>query len=154
MFRKILLIDDSVDIKRSDAIKDHRVRIIPVDNFDCKEFNRNDAGWPRNDISQLARAQSQSEYDSILRRLVELKNNQTLPADMKVKDAINLIKPRYVQSPNEIDLFVSNLDSDTIASLELAYGKKHKDIGKDVKDVEPSSSSSSSSSSTDSSVSE
>lgn len=142
MFRKILLFDDSVDIKRSDAIKEHKVRIIPVDNFDCKEFNRNDAGWPRNDISQLARAQSQSEYDSILRRLVELKNNQTLPADMKVKDAISLIKPRYVQSPNEIDQFISNLDSDTIASLELAYGKKQKDIGKDVKDVEPSSSSS------------
>lgn len=139
MFRKILLIDDSVDFKRSVAIKEHKVRIIPVDNFDCKEFNRNDAGWPRNDISQLARAQSQSEYDSILRRLVELKNNQTLPADMKVKDAISLIKPRYVQSPNEIDQFISNLDSDTIASLELAYGKKREDIGKDVKDVEPSS---------------
>lgn len=148
MFRKLIKNLPDVDA-RSEAIKQHKVVIIPVDNFDCKDFNRNDAGWPRNDISQLARAQSQSEYDSILRRLVELKNNQTLPADMKVKDAISLIKPRYVQSPNEIDQFVSNLDSDTIASLELVYGKKQKDIGKDVKDVEPSSATSA-----DSSVSE
>lgn len=148
MFRK--LIKNLSDVySRSEAIKQHQVGIIPVDNFDCKDFNRNDAGWPRNDISQLARAQSQSEYDSILRRLVELKNTQTLPADMKVKDAISLIKPRYVQSPNEIDQFVSNLDSDTIASLELVYGKKREEIGKDIKDVEPSSSTSA-----DSSVSE
>lgn len=127
------------DSARYVEVKNHKVRSIPVDSYDVKEFNLNDAGWPRNDISQLARAQSQSEYDSILRRLVELKNTQTLPSDMKVKDAINLIKPRYVQSPNEINDFVNSLGSDTIASLELVYGKKQHDLGKDVKDVEPTS---------------
>lgn len=130
------------DSARYLEVKNHKVRSIPVDSFDVKEFNLNDAGWPRNDISQLARAQSQSEYDSILRRLVELKNTQTLPSNMKVKDAINLIKPRYVQSPNEINDFVNSLGSDTIASLELVYGKKQQDIGTDVKDGKPSSSSS------------
>lgn len=149
MFRNLNLkaINDSA---RYAEVKNHKVRSIPVDSYDVKEFNLNDAGWPRNDISQLARAQSQSEYDSILRRLVELKNTQTLPSDMKVKDAINLIKPRYVQSPNEINDFVNSLGSDTIASLELVYGKKQQDIGKDVKEDNPSSSFSS----TDSSVSE
>lgn len=149
MFRNLLLTVNN-DSTRYAEVKNHKVRSIPVDSFDVKEFNLNDAGWPRNDISQLARAQSQSEYDSILRRLVELKNTQTLPSDMKVKDAINLIKPRYVQSPNEINDFVNSLGSDTIASLELVYGKKQQDIGKDVKVDNPTSSVSS----PDSSVSE
>lgn len=151
MFRNSNISLDS-DYSRYMEIKNHVVRSIPVDSFDVKAFNLNDAGWPRNDISQLARAQSQSEYDSILRRLVELKNTQTLPSDMKVKDAINLIKPRYVQSPNEIDDFLNSLGSDTIASLELAYGKKRDDIGKVVKENE--SVSSSEKTSVDTSVSE
>ena len=43
-----------------------------IDQFDSQDFNLNEAGWIRNDISQLARATSQSQYDAIMRRLVEL----------------------------------------------------------------------------------
>ena len=43
-----------------------------VDQYDKQDFNLNDNGFIRNDICQLMRAQSQSEYDSKLRSLAEL----------------------------------------------------------------------------------
>ena len=64
MFRTISITPLSV---RAKVLSDYPNAFkCPIDQFDSKDFNTNDAGWIRNDISQLARATSQSQYDSIV----------------------------------------------------------------------------------------
>lgn len=98
-----------------------------IDQFDAQEFNKNDAGWLRNDISQLARATSQSQYDAIMRRLVELKHSGSIPDDVSKEDAIAMIKPRWAQSPNELEEFMSMTNDDFMQKLDDAYRKAVKD---------------------------
>ena len=119
MFRTISITPLSVRAKVSsdypNAFK------CPIDQFDSKDFNTNDAGWIRNDISQLVRATSQSQYDAIMRRLVELKQEGGIPDDMTVEQAISQIKPRYAQSPNEIEEFIKMTNGDFMERVNAAY---------------------------------
>ena len=108
-----------------------------VYQWDAQDFNLNEAGFPRNSISQLARAQSQSEYDSIMRRLVELKQEGGISDDTTVEQAISMIKPRYCQSPNEIEQFIQWTNGDVMTRLDEAYAKTVKDVKVDEKSVEP-----------------
>lgn len=78
---------------------------LVVEQFDGKDFNNNECGWTRNDISQLARAQSKQEFDMILSRLSELKPS----SDGITKDTIDKIKPRYCQSPLELQVFAESV---------------------------------------------
>lgn len=105
------------------ALKKPSYGVVPVDQYDSQEFNLNDAGWVRNDISQLARAQSKAEFDMLLSRLVEIKNSGGLPDDMSVDDAINSIRPRWCQSPAELELFAEWTNSDIMSKLDEAYRK-------------------------------
>lgn len=110
----------------SRKIKDSVYKVV-IDQFDAQEFNQNDAGWIRNDISQLARATSQAQYDAIMQRLVELKQQGGISDDMSVEDAISQIKPRYAQSPNEIEQFIAYTNAGVMSKLSEAYEKALKD---------------------------
>lgn len=121
---------------RAKVSKDYPIDFkCPIDQFDSQDFNTNDAGWIRNDISQLARATSQSQYDAIMRRLVELKQEGGLPDDMPIEQAISQIKPRYAQSPNEIEDFVKMTNGDFMERVNEAYQRALKD--KSIEKVEP-----------------
>lgn len=122
----------------SRKIKDSVYKVV-IDQFDAKEFNQNDAGWIRNDISQLSRATSQAQYDAIMKRLVELQQQGGIPADMSIEDAISQIKPRYAQSPNEIEQFIAYTNSGVMSKLTEAYNKALNDepISDKKVDVQP-----------------
>lgn len=94
-----------------------------VDQFDAQDFNQNEAGHIRNSISQLARAQSQSEYDSIMKRLVEIQKSEGIKEGTTVEEAISMIKPRYLQSPNEIEQFIEFTNGDIMSKVHDAYNK-------------------------------
>lgn len=96
-------------------------QILVVDNFDSQPFNLNEAGWTRNDISQLARATSQSQYEAIMSRLVELKSEGNIPKDTPVEDAICMIKPRFAQSPVEIEQWLEMTNPAIMHKLDTAY---------------------------------
>lgn len=100
---------------------------VTIDQFDAKDFNINEAGYIRNDISQLARAQSKSEYDAIMSRLVQLKNQGGLPDGTSNEDAIAMIKPRWAQSPNEIEQFIQMTNGNVMEKVNAAYEKALKD---------------------------
>lgn len=102
------------DIKRFNDIG------AAVDQFDAQDFNVNDCGFIRNDISQLMRAQSQAEYDMKLKSLVERSSN-TLPSDMSISDAMKTIIPRSCQSPAELAQFAEVLASRDMDKLDDAY---------------------------------
>lgn len=105
------------------ARNDKRVirRIAFVDQYDGQDFNINEAGYPRNDISSLARAQSKSEFDAILARLNVTNDSQSLPKELSDKDALRLIKSKYTQSPNELEQFAAQLAQYDAEKIDAAY---------------------------------
>lgn len=105
-------------------------RICAIDSFDQQGFNINEAGWVRNDISQLARAQSLSEYEAILRKLATRPDQ---PDDGLTDDQrLQLIKPRYCQSYNEVVAFADKLTERSYAALHDAYDSVHVPNSEDV----------------------
>lgn len=101
---------------------------MTVDQFDSQDFNKNEAGWIRNDISQLARAQSVQQYESMLRRLTQLKAEGNIKEGTSIKDAISHIKPSWAQSPTEIQQFVEMTQPYVMDKLNEAYDKSAKPI--------------------------
>lgn len=97
--------------------------IAGVDQYDSQDFNLNDCGFIRNDLCQLLRAQSQSEYDSLLRKLVELPPSSSLPDDMPIDEAIASIIPRYTQSPSELSMYAEIVAKRDMTTLHDAYEK-------------------------------
>lgn len=95
-----------VSLKSLKVDKSNMDMFIPIDNFDSQDFNLNDAGWIRNDISQIARAQSMDEYNKIAARMVDVQTSSNLLEGVTDEQAFDLIKPRYAQSANEIARFV------------------------------------------------
>lgn len=109
-----------------------------VDQFDAQDFNENEAGWIRNDISQLVRATSQSQYDAIMRRLVELKQEGGIKEGTTVEEAISQIKPRYAQSPNEIEQFIALTNGNVMDKVNEAYQEALKEVKVDKDSSAPS----------------
>lgn len=107
-------------------IKKPSIGLVPVDQYDAQDFNLNEAGWIRNDISQLARAQSKAEFDMIMSRLTEIKSSGGLPDDISIDEAIKSIRPRWCQSPNELEQFAEWTNPDVMAKLDEAYQKSVK----------------------------
>ena len=96
--------------------------VMCVDDFPSKDFNLNDAGWTANDLSKLARAQSQAEVEMILKRLAENPSTKSnLPDGVKIKDAFDMIRPRYLQTENEFVDFAERLGQKAQDNLEAAY---------------------------------
>lgn len=96
-------------------------RVCAIDTFDQQDFNLNEAGWIRNDISQMARAQSLSEYEAIMRRLVTRPDE---PDDGLTDDQrLQMIKPRYCQSYNEVVAFAEKMTDRSFAALHASYEK-------------------------------
>lgn len=94
---------------------------VPIDQFDSEDFNINDFGYIRNDISQLARAQSVQEYDLIMKRLAVLKSKGDIPDDMNPTAAIARVRSRYLQSPNELLSYAESLANGDMQKLDDAY---------------------------------
>lgn len=95
--------------------------VCAVDQFLNNDFNLNDCGWLRNDLSALAAATTREQYEEILRRLKELPATSSLPKDVKLKDAFNLIKPRMCQTENEFADFVGFMTKQGIENADAAY---------------------------------
>ena len=121
MFRNFNAVYDN----RLDPIVDDKdvSRHCVVDQFAGADFNLNDCGWIRNDLSNLARAQSQSEYNMIVQRLMEIKQTGGIPEDMSLEEAIKNVKPRWAQSPNELETFMAMTNQDAFDKLDAAYRK-------------------------------
>lgn len=97
--------------------------LVCIDQFSGQDFNLNDAGWIRNDLSAAVRAQSLTEYQAIVNRLVEIKQQGGIPDDMPLDQAISQIKPRWAQSPNELEIFMQMTNDGAMSRLQDAYDK-------------------------------
>lgn len=103
-----------------------------IDNFDSQDFNLNDAGWVRNDISALARAQSKAEFDAIMARLQVQPDKPGIGDDVSLEDAFKQIRPRWCQSPNELELWAQMTNGDVMEKLDAAYRKSLEDTQVDT----------------------
>ena len=111
----------SLDFVPEYSEKDRPFMDLAIDQYDGEDFNQNDFGHIRNDISALARAQSQQEYDLIMKKLQVLRNTNNLPKDIEPQDAIRLVKSRYLQSPNELLSFAEHLANGDMQKINDAY---------------------------------
>lgn len=125
-------------LKKLDDVKRFNFEGAPVSQFDSQDFNINDCGFVRNDLSVLMRAQSQSEYEMRLKSLQEI-DSSSLPDDMSIEDALATIIPRYTQSPSELALFAEQLAQRDMRTLDDAYRQALKDKDKE-KDSAPATS--------------
>lgn len=116
--------------------KDIATCCVPIDQYDSQSFNINDFGYTRNDISQLARAQSVQEYDMIMKRLQVLKSNGDIPKDVTPQEAISRVRSRYLQSPNELLGFAESLARGDMQKLDDAYRKAMENVKVDKESVE------------------
>lgn len=111
--------------------------LAPIDQYDAQVFNINECGVIRNDISKLARAQSQSEFDSIMRKIGLIKPNFNVKDDQKIQEIFDSIRPRQLQTPAELAGF-----AEYMANVDQAYADVHvPDDLVDSKDVSDASSS-------------
>lgn len=99
-----------------------------VDQYLNHDFNVNDCGWLRNDLSALAAAQTKAEYDLILQRLKELSPNGNIPEGTKLEDAFNMIRPKYVQTENEFVGFAEHLSQRALEMQEAAYAAEREKV--------------------------
>ena len=110
-----------------------------IDNYDSQDFNLNDAGWIRNDISALARAQSKAEFDAIMSRLQVQPDKPGIGDDVSLEDAFKQIRPRWCQSPNELEFWAQMTNGDVMDKLDAAYRESLKDVKVDNSDTTASS---------------
>lgn len=101
---------------------------IVIDQFDAQSFNLNEAGWPRNDIAQMARAQSKAEFDAIMQRLaVRDSQPSNIPKGMTDAEIYDFCRPRYSQSPLELEQFIEFSNGSVTKYLEERYSKNNTD---------------------------
>ena len=87
-----------------------KVRLAAIDTFNSQDFNINECGFIRNDISLLARAQSQSEFDAIMRRIGSVEPIYDVHDGETLQQAFDSIRPRHLQSSSELAAFAENFE--------------------------------------------
>lgn len=80
-----------------------------VENYPSEMQNINEHGFIRNDISQILLAQFPTDIDWVLNR-ISLARKENKFNGMSDKDILLSIKPRLLQSPAEIDNYLSYID--------------------------------------------
>lgn len=111
--------------------------VCAVEQFRSQDFNINDFGWTQNDLSALVAATSMKQAEAILRRLVDVGNDsKNLPDGISIRDAFDLIRPRYAQSEAEVLAFAEVVANKGL-ELDSAYRKAlHLDDEKPSVEVE------------------
>lgn len=103
-----------------------------VDGYGGQDFARNSHGWPMNDLALLQKANTQQELDLALSRLREvgvLKNNNE---GKSVRQVLDDVLPRYVQTPAEISRYAEYYSS-LYAKSDEDDVPMEKDVKEDVK---------------------
>lgn len=96
---------------------------VPVDQYSKQDFNLNEAGWIRDTISTIARAQTIEEYNALVSRLTQVAAGSSLPDDLTDQQAFDMIKPRYSQSNQEIQQYIEFTNGSFAERVTAAYKK-------------------------------
>lgn len=98
-------------LNRSKYTKSHSVikvngqRMIRQYDHLTGDYSVNDNGFLRNDFSELNARNDSYHMALALSRLREFKSQGNLPPNATLEDAVKLIRPRWCQSPAELDRF-------------------------------------------------
>lgn len=116
------------------------VDVVPVDQYMSQSFNIGESGFPLNPIRQLAKAQSQKEFELFASRLEEIKVNNPNYENMTEQQIIASAIPYTVQSPSEMEKFMDYYNSmNPVEGFDHKTGEKIVDRPPvDVQPVDPS----------------
>lgn len=98
-------------------------RVCKVDQFYAQPFNKGYFGWCRNSISAMAHAVNYQEFLSLAQAIAKSPKQFNLPDKCSYKDALALCRPRYAQSPYELDMFAKQLADNDMSNLSEQYLK-------------------------------
>lgn len=78
---------------------------VVIDQYSGQEFNKNEYGWPRSDVSAIMEADSLQIQDRLLSRLQLLKDDPS-NAGKTDKELVRDLIPRNVQSFGELSAYM------------------------------------------------
>lgn len=82
--------------------------VTKVDQWLNQNFNYNEFGRLRNDISALVAATTVQEYEKVASRLLQIQANDPYP-NLNDEQKLKVVPSRYMQDPAELDKFVTYL---------------------------------------------
>lgn len=111
----------------------NKQRVIRVYDSQAGEYSVNSHGFLRSDFSELNAREDAYRYAAALSRMQELDAQSNLPENATLEDAVRLVRPRWCQSPAELDRFeqycidnaldfYNKLKSDTDPDVKQAVG--------------------------------
>lgn len=83
----------------------NKVRKIRVYDSQSGEYSVNSCGFLRSDFAELNSREDAYRYAAALSRMQELDAQSNLPENCTLEDAVRIIRPRWCQSPAEMDRF-------------------------------------------------
>lgn len=84
---------------------ENNVRRIRVFDSQTGDYSINSHGFIRSDFAELNSREDIYKYAAALSRMQELDAQSNLPKDCTLEDAVRMIRPRWCQSPAELDRF-------------------------------------------------
>lgn len=78
---------------------------MPVDQYCSQDFAKSSHGWPMSDLALLAKAQTQQEFDLAVSRLRELNIPSQNNEGKTVRQILDDVVPRWVQTPAELQQY-------------------------------------------------
>ena len=137
MFRKYVKRSHFVRLKDSDG---NLALVRPIDQFNAKPFNYGANGLPASDITLLARATSQKEFELVLSRLREIRVSQPDNSKKSDRQIALEIMPSWVQTPSEVSNFIDYMKAVSPNAVSTSSIKDVKDVETEVeKSVEQNS---------------
>lgn len=90
-----------------ETTKDGLVKVLPVDQFSCKDFNRNKFGWPKSDLTLLLEYTTNNvdldKFNAFASRIHMLKAEK--PNNKTVEQLIHEWRPSWIQTVSEEQAF-------------------------------------------------
>lgn len=91
--------------RHSSPIKKNGIRVIRVFDSQSGLYSVNSNGFLRSDFAELNAREDNLSYAAALSRMRELDSSNNLPINATLEDAVRLVRPRWCQSPAELDRF-------------------------------------------------
>lgn len=116
---------------------------VPVNQIPSEDFCVNKFGYPQSDIQKLMTSNSELERESVLRKIkdsvLNVGNNNL--SNMSMEEKLLQIKPRWVDTPTEREVFANFVLNSTHQSLDdlFANSSDGQKVAKDAQAPIPSS---------------
>lgn len=110
------MLDNRRNILSSIEVKQRLV----IDGIADQSFAKNTHGWIENDLALLQKANTQQELDYALSKLQQVGVVSSRNEDKSVREVLDAVLPRYVQTPGELSAYAEYYSSIHVPSEDVS----------------------------------